>query len=340
MEIKIKTALITGITGQDGSYLAKLLLDKGYTVFGSYRRLSTPNFWRFNYLKILDRVNLIPMDLLDSSSIDNALKKSDPSEVYHLAAQSFVGVSFDQPIYTSDVTGLGVMRLLDSILKYNKKIKFYQASSSEMYGKESSLVKNESTMFYPTSPYAISKLYAYWAANMYRDTYSMFVSNGICFNHESPLRGLEFVTRKISNGVAKISLGLDKDLKLGNLNATRDWGYAPEYVEGMWLSLQHKIPDDYVFATNESHTVKEFVDEACKVAGISPNKIKSSKNNFRPSDVEHLHGDYNKAKSKLGWKPKTKFKKLVKIMVEEDMIRWENWSKNKFISWDGIIGNS
>ena len=326
--------MITGITGQDGAYLAKFLIRKGYKVFGTYRRLSTPNFWRLHYLGIYDEIRFIPADIIDSRSISETLIKSDPDEVYHLAAQSFVGASFDQPLYTSDITGLGVVRILDEIKKFNDKIKFYQASSSEMYGNEKSLVKNETTPFYPSSPYAIAKLYAYWMINLYREAYGMYASNGILFNHESPIRGLEFVTRKVSNGVAKISLGLENTLKLGNLSAKRDWGYAPEYVEGMWMILQQKNPDDYVLATNETHSIKELVDEACNVAGISPSKIQSSKENFRPFDVEYLKGDYTKAKKKLGWKPRINFKKLIKIMVEEDINRWQRWIKGDQFPWD------
>jgi GDPmannose 4,6-dehydratase len=314
-------------------------LSKNYKVFGTYRRLSTPNFWRLHYLGIFDKINLISADITDARSISEALIKSDPKEVYNLAAQSFVGASFDQPIYTTNVTGLGTIRLLDEIKKFNEKIKFYQASSSEMYGEEKSITKNEETMFKPSSPYAIAKLYSYWSVNMYRKAYGMYLTNGILFNHESPLRGLEFVTRKISNGVAKISLGLSKKLELGNLQAKRDWGYAPEYVEGMWMMLQQKNPDDYVIATNESHTIREFVAEACKIAGISERKIKTSKDNFRPFDVEYLKGDYSKARKKLGWKPKTRFKKLVKIMVEEDIMRWERWLKGEFFPWDAVTGD-
>jgi GDPmannose 4,6-dehydratase len=271
---------------------------------------------------------------LDSRSIFEALKKSNPDEVYHLAAQSFVGASFDQPLYTSEVTAFGVVRMLDEIKKFNDKIKFYQASSSEMYGNEKSKIKNETTPFHPSSPYAISKLYGHWMVNLYREAYGMHASNGILFNHESPLRGLEFVTRKISNGVAKMSLGLQKNLDLGNISAKRDWGYAPEYIEGMWLMLQQKKPDDFVLATNETHTVKEFVDEACKIAGISNSKIKSTSENFRPFDVTYLKGDYTKARKKLGWKPKTRFSKLVKIMVEEDINRWQRWLKGEYLFWD------
>jgi len=328
--------LITGILGQDGAYLAKFLLKKGYKVFGIYRRLSTPNFWRLHYLDIFDKINLIPGDVLDSASIASALEKSQPKEVYHLSAQSFVGVSFSQPLYTTNVTALGTVRMLDEIKKFDNKIKFYQASSSEMFGNEKSSMKNEKTPFMPTSPYAISKLYSHWTVNMYRQAYDMFAVSGILFNHESPLRGLEFVTRKVSNGVAKISLGLSKKLKLGNLKAKRDWGYAPEYVEGMWKMIQQKKPDDYVLATNETHSIRELVDEACKVAGISTKCVISSKENLRPFDVLELRGDYSKAKKKLGWTPKTKFKKLIKIMVEEDISRWQRWQKKDYFPWDAF----
>ncbi len=334
----MKRALITGITGQDGAYLAQFLLKKGYTVFGSYRRQSSGNFWRLHYLNISDKINFIPADVLDSTSLYRALEISNPTEIYHFAAQSFVGASFDQPLYTSDVTGFGTVRILDEILKFNKKIKFYQASSSEMFGSGRSLVQNESTPFMPSSPYAISKLYAYWQTKLYRKAYDIFAVNGILFNHESPLRGLEFVTRKISNEVAKISLGISKKLELGNLLAKRDWGYAPEYVEGIWKSLQVKNPDDYVMATNESHSVKEFVEEACKVADISVKCLKTNKKNLRPFDVNHLQGDYSKAKKKLGWKPKTKFAGLVKLMVDEDIHRWEQRLKGEYLPWDA--GNS
>jgi GDPmannose 4,6-dehydratase len=329
----MKTALITGVAGQDGAYLAKFLLGKRYKVFGGDH---IPNFWRLYYLGIHDKVELLPLDVLDSKSISEALISSTPNEVYHLAAQSFVGASFVQPLYTSEVTGLGTVRLLDEILKFNKKIKFYQASSSEMFGEDSSPNKNEKSAFKPVSPYAISKLYAYWMTRAYRKGYGMHASNGILFNHESPLRGLDFVTRKISNGVARISLGLSKSLKLGNLNSKRDWGYAPEYVEGMWKMLQQKNPDDCILATNETHTVREFVNEACKIAGISTTKIETDKQYLRPIDVQYLRGDYSKAKKKLGWSPKTKFKKLVKIMVEEDLNRWERWMKGEYFSWDVV----
>jgi len=330
----MKKVLITGVTGQDGAYLAKFLINKGYQVFGTYRRLSTPNFWRLHYLDIFNKVNLIPGEISDSSSIANALKVSDPGEIYHLAAQSFVGVSFTQPIYTSNITGFGVIRMLDEIKKFNGKIKFYQASSRELYGEQKKEIQNEKTNFQPASPYAIAKVYGYWMTNLYRESYGIYAVNGILFNHESPIRGLEFVTRKISNGIAKISLGLAKGLKLGNMNAKRDWGYAPEFVEGMWLMLQQKKPNDYVLATGENHSVKEFVEEACKVAAISTSKIKSSKENLRPFDVESLRGDFSKASKQLKWNPKVKFKKLVKIMVEEDILRWERWLKGEQFPWD------
>ena len=332
----MKTALITGITGQDGAYLADFLLKKNYKIFGTYRRLSTPNFWRLHYLDIYDKIGLIPSDVQDSKSISEAIRKSNPDEVYHLAAQSFVGASFDQPLQTSDITGFGVIRILEEIKKHNEKIKFYHAGSSEMYGNVKTTLKNEKTSFHPASPYAIAKLYGYWSVNLYREAYGMHVTNGILFNHESPLRGLEFVTRKISNGVAKISLGLSKDLKLGNLSAKRDWGYAADYVEGMWKMLQKKSSDNYVLATGKSYSISDFVNEACKIAGVSVKKIRSTKENFRPLDVQYLKGDYSKAKKELGWKPKTEFKKLVKIMVEEDLSRWERWMKGEYFFWDAI----
>jgi len=330
----MKKALITGITGQDGAYLAKLLLEKGYKVFGAHRKTSTKNFWRLDYLNIYDKIDFLSFDLLDSKSISKMLKTSEPDIVFNYAAQSVVASSFDQPSYTSDVTGSGVIRMLDEIKNFDDKIRFFQASSSEMFGFEKSVIKNENTAFYPISPYAISKVHAYWMTRMHREAYGMFAVNGILFNHESPLRGIEYVTRKISNGVAKISLGLEKELKLGNLSAERDWGYAPEYVEGVYWMMKQKKPDDFILATGETHSIKEFVDEACKIANISNLKIKSSKENFRPQDIQKTKGSYNKAKKKLGWKPKTKFKKIVKIMVETDIDRWEKFLKKESQPWD------
>ncbi len=330
-----KRALITGITGQDGAYLAKFLLDKGYEVYGTYRRLSTPNFWRLQYLDIFEEVNLIPADLVDFGSIVEAIKISEPNEIYHLAAQSFVSASFEQPIGTGEITGLGVTRLLEAIRQINPEIKFYQASTSELYGVGHSTALNENSPFRPASPYAAAKLYGYWLTRIYREAYNIFACNGILFNHESPLRGLEFVTRKISNTVAKIALGLEKELLLGNLDAKRDWGYAPDYVESMWLMLQQKEPDDYVIATNEAHSVKEFVEKAFDIVGLDwQDYVKVDKRFFRPLDVNFLQGDYSKAKKKLGWEPKVKFNGLVKIMVKEDLNRWERWLNGERFPWD------
>jgi len=331
----IKRALITGITGQDGSYLAKFLLEKGYTVFGTYRRLSTPNFWRLQYLDIFEKVNLIPADLVDSGSIVEALRISEPDEVYHLAAQSFVGASFEQPIGAGEITGLGVTRALEAIRQINPNIKFYQASTSELYGRGTSSSLNESSPFRPASPYAAAKLYGYWLSRVYREGYNIFVCNGILFNHESPLRGLEFVTRKISNAVAKIALDIEKRLSLGNLDAKRDWGYAPDYVESMWLMLQQKEPDDYVIASNESHSVREFAEKAFSVVGLDSQEYVSVDKKFlRPLDVEFLRGDYSKAKRDLGWEPHMKFDKLVRTMVKEDLSRWERWQSGERFPWD------
>lgn len=256
----MKKALITGITGQDGAYLTKFLLDKNYEVYGTYRRLSTPNFWRLQYLDVFDRINFIPVDLTDMSSIIEALKISEPDEVYHLAAQSFVEASFETPVATAEVTGVSVVKILEAIRQNRQDVKFYFASTSEMFGKTGFLnnkhLLNENDPFYPMSPYAAAKLYGYWTTRIYREAYNIFAVNGILFNHESPLRGLEFVTRKICNEVAKISLGLSDEIRLGNLQAKRDWGYAPEYIEAMWLMLQQNKPEDYVIATGEAHSVK------------------------------------------------------------------------------------
>ena len=330
-----KKALITGITGQDGAYLAKFLLDKGYKVFGTYRRLSTPNFWRLQYLDIFERVNLIPADLVDAGSIVEAVKISEPDEIYHLAAQSFVGASFEQPIGTGEITGLGVARVLEAIRQINPRIKFYQASTSELYGQGHSSSLNENSPFQPASPYAAAKLYGYWLTRQYREGYGIFACNGILFNHESPLRGLEFVTRKISNAVAKIALGIEKELRLGNLEAKRDWGYAPDYVESMWLMLQQDEPDDYVIATNEAHSVREFTEKAFDIVSLDWQEyVRIDKKFLRPLDVNFLQGDYSKAKQKLGWEPRVKFDELVKIMVREDLNRWERWLNGERFPWD------
>jgi len=334
----MKRALITGITGQDGAYLAKFLLDKGYEVYGTYRRLSTPNFWRLEYLNIFNKVSLIPADLSDTGSLMEALKISRPDEVYHLAAQSFVETSFETPVATGDVSGLAVTRILEAIRQNCNDVKFYFAATSEMFGK-AGLITNrplrEDDFFHPMSPYAAAKLYGYWITKIYRGGYNIFTVNGILFNHESPLRGLEFVTRKVANEVAKISLGLSKELTLGNLNAKRDWGYAPEYVESMWLMLQQKEPDDYIIATSEPHNVKDFVEKAFKVVGLDYQEyIKVDKRFLRPLDVPYLAGDYSKAQNKLGWKPKTEFNRLVEIMVNEEVNRWTRWLNGERFPWD------
>lgn len=330
-----KKALITGITGQDGAYLAKFLLDKGYQVYGTYRRLSTPNFWRLQYLDIFDKVWLIPVELADASSVTEAVKVSEPDETYHLAAQSFVGASFEQPVGTGIITGLGVTVILEVIRTLNDKIKFYQASTSELYGENNVEYQTENTPFQPASPYATAKLYGYWITKIYREAYGIFACNGILFNHESPLRGLEFVTRKISNAVVKISLGLESELELGNLEAKRDWGYAPEYVESMWLMLQQDEPDDYVIATGESHSVKEFTEKAFSIVHLDWHKyVKTDKRFLRPLDINYLQGDYSKAKQRLGWEPKVKFDNLAEIMVNEDLDRWERWQKGMRFPWD------
>lgn len=330
----MKKALITGVTGQDGAYLAKFLLERGYKVFGTYRRLSTPNFWRLQYLGIFKKINLIPADLLDSSSLMEAIKISDPDEVYNLAAQSFVGASFEQPVGSGEITGLGVTRVLESLRRMECKARFYQASTSEMFG-SSPAPQSEETPFKPSSPYAAAKLYGHWVTKTYREGYDMFACSGILFNHESPLRGLEFVTRKITNAVAKIAMGKEKELDLGNLASKRDWGYAPEYVEAMWLMLQNKTPEDFVIATGETHTVKEFVEKSFDAAGLDWQEyVKTDKRFFRPLDVDLLRGDSSKAVKKLGWKPNTKFSGLVKIMVKEDIDRWERWEKGERFPWD------
>jgi GDPmannose 4,6-dehydratase len=330
-----KHALITGITGQDGAYLSDFLLNKGYKVFGTYRRISTPNFWRLQYLGVFDKVNLVSADLVDAGSMVEAVKLAEPDEIYHLAAQSFVGASFEQPISTGEVTGLGVTRILEAIRQINPTAKFYQASTSELFGNGHSGSLTENSPFHPASPYSAAKLYGYWLTKIYREGYKFFACNGILFNHESPLRGLEFVTRKISNTAAKIALGMEKELLLGNLDAKRDWGYAPDYVNSMWLMLQQKEPDDYVVATNEAHSVREFAEKAFDVCGLDWQKyVKVDKRFLRPVDVNLLCGDYSKAKAKLAWKPKVKFDELVKIMVKEDLNRWERWQKGEKFPWD------
>jgi len=318
----VKTALITGITGQDGSYLAELLLDKGYEVYGLVRRLSTPNISRIEH--IADRIILLEGDLADQSSLNNAIQTAQPDEVYNFAAQSFVATSWNQPVLTGDITGLGVVRVLEAIRHFCDSARVYQASSSEMFGEAEEVPQNEKTRFHPRSPYAVAKVYGYYIAVNYRESYGMYVCNGICFNHESPRRGIEFVTRKITDGVARIYHELAKELRLGNLDAKRDWGYAGDYVKAMWLMLQQKEPDDYVIATGESHSVKEFVELAFNDAGLNwKDYVVVDKRFYRPADVYELRGDASKARKVLGWKPEVSFEELVKMMVRADVERFE-----------------
>lgn len=320
----MKKALITGITGQDGSYLAELLLSKGYEVHGIIRRASTFNTARIDHLYSDPHLNGVRFflhygDISDSTNLIKLLYRIQPEEVYHLAAQSHVRVSFDIPEYTGDVTGLGTVRILEAIRETGLKAKFYQASSSEMYGKVSESPQNETTRFYPRSPYGAAKVYAYWTTVNYRESYGLFACNGILFNHESPRRGETFVTRKITRAAARIKAGLQDKLYLGNLEARRDWGYAKEYVEAMWLMLQQDQPDDYVVATGETHSVKEFLEETFAHSGLDwQEHVEIDRNYYRPAEVDVLVGDAGKAKAVLGWEPGTRFKELVHLMVDAD----------------------
>ena len=313
-----KRALITGITGQDGSYLAELLLEKGYKVFGVVRRLSTPNYSRIEHLR--DKITLIDADLHDSMSLLHSVEKSEPDEFYNLAAQSFVATSWQQSVLTGDYTGIGVTRTLDAVRAVNPRIKFYQASSSEMFGKVMETPQKETTPFYPRSPYGVAKVYGHWITVNYRESFDMFAVSGILFNHESPRRGVEFVTRKITDGVARIKAGKATKLHLGNLDAKRDWGYAKDYVEAMWLMLQQNVAEDFVIATGEMHTVREFCELAFSRAGLNyQDHVVVDERFMRPAEVDLLLGDPSKAKTKLGWKVKTSFKDLVNLMVDEDL---------------------
>lgn len=315
----MKRALITGLTGQDGSYLAELLLEKGYEVYGLMRRTSTPSVDRIKH--ILDKLNVIKGDIGDTSSLFDVIKTVEPDEVYNLAAMSFVPQSWVEPVSTGNITGLGVARILEAIRKSDLNTKFYQAASSEMFGMVQEVPQTEKTPFYPRSPYGIAKVYAYWTTVNYRESYGMFTCNGILFNHESPRRGYEFVTRKITSAAARIKLGLQKELFLGNLDAKRDWGYSGDYVKAMWMMLNHKKADDYVICTGETHSVKEFAEEAFKCVGIKDweKYVKVDPNLIRPAEVNLLIGDYTKAKEVLGWKPEVDFKQLVNMMVEADL---------------------
>lgn len=332
-----KTALITGINGQDGAYLAALLLEKGYEVYGADRRRVDSFSWRLQELGINEKVKHVYMDLLEFNNMYNVIKKVQPNEIYNLAAQSFVAISFEQPLLTSDVDGMGVLRILEAIKAINPKIKYYQASTSEMFGKVQNMPQNETTPFHPRSPYGVAKLYAHWMTKNYRESYGIFACSGILFNHESPFRGIEFVTKKITNQVAKIKLGLAEKITLGNINAQRDWGYAKDYVKGMWKMLQHDSPDDYVLATGETNTIRRFVELAFDYIGI---KIKwegkgvdekgydattgrllvdISPEFYRPCEVDLLIGNATKAQEILQWQPTTKLEKLVGLMVDYDL---------------------
>jgi len=312
-----KRALITGITGQDGSYLAEFLLGKGYTVYGMVRRASTENFERIRSIK--SRISLVQADLLDQLSLIRILEEVQPDEVYNLAAQSFVPTSWQQPVLTGEFTALGVTRLLEAIRLIDKKIKFYQASSSEMFGKVKETPQNERTPFYPRSPYGISKVYGHFITVNYRESYDLFAVSGICFNHESPRRGKEFVTRKVTDGVARIKKGLQEKLLLGNLDVSRDWGYAGDYVEAMWLMLQREKPDDFVIATGECWTVRELVELAFVHAGLDwRDHVVVDQKLLRPADIDQLVGDASKARKTLGWRPKVSFPELIKMMMDAD----------------------
>jgi GDPmannose 4,6-dehydratase len=313
-----RRALITGITGQDGSYLAEFLLGKGYEVIGMVRRSSTVNFERIKHIQ--DKITLVSGDLLDEVSLIHILREHRPHEVYNLAAQSFVQTSWPQPVFTGETTALGVTRLLDAVRIVDPEIRFYQASSSEMFGKVVEVPQKETTPFYPRSPYGVAKVYGHWITVNYRESYGMHATSGILFNHESPRRGLEFVTRKISHGVARIKLGLDEELRLGNLEARRDWGFAGDYVEAMWLMLQQDQPDDYVIATGETHSVREFCELAFSYVGLDYRDYVVIDQRFmRPAEVDLLIGDASKARKKLGWQPRTSFTELVQMMVEADL---------------------
>ena len=313
-----KKALITGINGMDGSHLADFLLEKGYIVYGMERRSSSKN--RTNTLHLDGKINFLKGDLTDQNSLLRCIKQSDPDEIYNLGAQSFVGESWNTPEQTGDVTGMGVLRMLEAIRENGKPIKFYQASTSEMFGKMEKFA-NEETMFHPRSPYGVAKLYGHWITKNYRESYDMFNVSGILFNHESERRGIEFVTRKITDGVAKIHLGLQDKIMLGNLDAERDWGYAPDYCEAMWLMLQQDSPEDYVVATGETHSIKEFLDVAFHVIGVTDwsKHVGQDQRFMRPADVHYLAGDSTKARNILGWKPKTSFDEMVANMVKNDI---------------------
>ena len=338
-----KKALITGITGQDGSYLTELLLKKNYEVYGIIRRASSFNTDRLDHIyqdphEIGARLKLVYGDLTDAGNVYNLMTQIQPDEVYNLGAQSHVRVSFDIPEYTSDTVALGALRVLEAIHRLGLKTKYYQAGSSEMFGKVQEVPQTEKTPFYPRSPYSVAKVYAHWITINYRESYDMFACNGILFNHESPRRGETFVTRKVTRAVARIQAGLQDKLYMGNLDSKRDWGYAKEYVEAMWLMLQQEKPDDYVIATGQTHTVKEFVEEAFKQVGLDWKKyVEFDKRYLRPAEVDLLIGDASKAKKQLGWQPKTTFKDLVKIMVDADIVELKDQLEGKVKSKKEVV---
>lgn len=322
----MKTALITGITGQDGSYMAELLLKKGYQVWGMHRRTSTVNFERIEH--IANDITLIQGDLLDQNSLQNIIQQAQPEEVYNLAAQSFVPTSWNQPLLTGEITALGVTRLLEAIRTINPKIRFYQASTSEMFGKVREVPQRETTPFHPRSPYGVSKVYGHWITVNYRESYNMFACSGILFNHESPRRGLEFVTRKITDAAVRIKQGLIGELQLGNLDAKRDWGYAGDYVEAMWLMLQQDKPEDFVIATGITHSVKDVIKLSFGHLDLDWEKyVRVDERYVRPAEVDLLIGDASKAREKLGWQPKVTFEELIKLMVEADQDRYRRRSE-------------
>jgi GDPmannose 4,6-dehydratase len=315
---KVKKALITGVTGQDGSYMAEFLLEKGYKVYGMVRRSSVENYERIEHIR--EKLYFVQGDLSDQSSLDEAIKSVQPDEVYNLAAQSFVPTSWNQPVLTGDIDGLGVTRILESIRKHKPDASFYQASSSEMFGKVTEVPQTERTPFYPRSPYGVSKVYGHYITVNYRESYGIFSCSGVCFNHESPRRGLEFVSRKVTDGVSRVKLGIAKNLPMGNLDAKRDWGFAGDYVKAMWLMLQQEQPEDYVIATGQTHSVKELVQIAFEYVGLDWEKyVILDKKLLRPAEVDFLVGDFSKAKTKLGWKPEVSFKDLIEMMVAADL---------------------
>ncbi|MFC1941902.1 GDP-mannose 4,6-dehydratase [Chloroflexota bacterium] len=331
----LKKALVFGITGQDGSYLAKLLLRKGYQVYGTHRNPAFPDFWRLRYLGIQDEVSLLPLEVFNKESLAKAVNLSQPDEIYNLASQSTVKASFDDPTTSDEVTGSRVTMILEAIRRIDPRIRFFQASSREVFGRHGQGRRNESSHIRPESPYAAAKAYAGWLVNIYREKHGIFACNGILFNHESPLRGLEFVTRKISDAVARISLGMADSLELGSLDVRRDWGYAGDYVEAMWLMLQDQSPDDMVIATGETHTVREFLRKAFGLVGLDWKRhVVSSLSEDTGGKGGAISGDISRIKSRLGWQPETGFDQLIEMMVKEDVARWQRWLQGEIFPWD------